>query len=107
MLARHDPTGLDPLPAVSLSFGDDVATAWFAPDRADLFDRADLVEGWPTTGPIGFAAGFTGTPVIDPSSGRIGFQVASPVAAATLTLSEILPFGICNEVVPLDAPTGL
>ncbi len=107
VLAKHDVAGLDPLPAVSLSFGNGLATAWFAPGRADLVDRAGLADGWPTTGPIGFADGFTGTPVVDPGSGRIGFQVAKPVAAANLTLGEILPFGICNEVVPLDEPTGL
>lgn len=107
VLATHDPASLDPLAVVSMSFGDDVATAWFAPGRDDLFDRAELIEGWPMSGSIGFADGFTGTPVVDPGTGRIGLHVANPVAAATLTLTDLLPFGICNEVTPMDEPTGL
>ncbi len=99
--------GLDDLPGVAISFGDDVATAWLGPDRGDLVDRADLVGDWPTTGPIGFADGFSGDPAVDPSTGRIGFHVANPVAAANLTLTDILPFGVCNDATPLDEPTGL
>ena len=106
VLAKHDVAGLDDLPGVAMSFGDDVATAWLGPDRGDLFDRADLVGDWPTTGPIGFADGFSGDPAVDPSTGRIGFHVANPVAAANLTLTDILPFGVCNDATPLDEPTG-
>jgi hypothetical protein len=107
VLAEHDPTRLESLSAVAVSFGDDVATAWFVPDRGDLFDRAALLEGWPTTGSIGWSDGFTGTPAVDPGTGRIGLHVANPVAAANLTLTEILPFGICNQVNPIAEPTGL
>ncbi len=107
VLAEHDVAGLGDLPAVAVSFGDDVATAWFAPGRDDLFDRADLVADWPTTGPIGFADGFSGDPAVDPGTGRIGLHVRNPVAAANLTLTEILPFGVCNDATPLDEPTGL
>ncbi len=107
VLAEHDIAGLDDLPAVAVSFGDDVATAWFAPDRDDLFDRADLVADWPTTGSIGFSDGFSEDDAVDPSTGRIGLHVTNPVAAANLTLSEILPFGVCNDASPLDEPTGL
>ena len=107
VLAEHDPTGFEPLPVVAISYGDDVATAWFAPGRGDLFDRAALLEDWPTTGPIGWSDGFTGTPAVDPSTGRIGLQVTNPVAAANLTLSDILPFGLCDEVTPIAEPTGL
>ncbi len=107
VLAQHDPTGFESLSVVAISYGDDVATAWFAPGRDDLFDRAALLEDWPTTGSIGWSDGFTGTPAVDPSTGRIGLQVTNPVAAANLTLSDILPFGLCNEVTPIAEPTGL
>ena len=107
VLAKHDVAGLDDLPAVAVSFGDDVATAWLGPGRDDLFDRADLLADWPTTGPIGFPDGFSGLPAVDPSTGRIGLHVSNPVAAANLTLTEILPFGVCNDATPLDEPTGL
>ncbi|MEO6512400.1 MAG: hypothetical protein ABIO16_15490 [Nocardioides sp.] len=107
VLAQHDIAGLDDLPAVAVSFSDDVATAWFGPDREDLFDRADLIADWPTTGSIGFADGFAEDDAVDPSTGRIGLHVTNPVAAAHLTLTEILPFGVCNDASPLDEPTGL
>ena len=106
VLAEHDVAGLDDVQAMAVSFGDDVATAWLGPGRDDLFDRADLMADWPTTGPIGFADGFTGDPAVDPTTGRIGFHVADPVAAATLTLTDILPFGVCNDATLLDEPTG-
>ena len=107
VLAAHDIAGLDDLPAVAVSFGDDVATAWFASGRTDLYDRADLVDEWPTTGSIGFSDGFSDDAAVDPSTGRIGLHVTNPVAAATLTLTEMLPFGVCNDAAPLDEPTGL
>jgi hypothetical protein len=31
----------------------------------------------------------------------------APVAAANLTLTDLLPFGVCNDVAPPDEPTGL
>jgi hypothetical protein len=107
VLADHDVAGLEDLAAVAVSFADDVATAWLGPDRHDLFDRADLVADWPTTGPIGFADGFAEDDAVDPSTGRIGLHVTNPVAAANLTLTDILPFGVCNDATPLDEPTGL
>jgi hypothetical protein len=107
VLAKHDIGALDDLPAFAISYGDDVATAWFAPDREDLFHRADLLADWPTTGPIGLADAFSGGPVVDPSTGRIGLHVANPVAAANLTLTDVLPFGVCNDATLLDEPTGL
>jgi hypothetical protein len=107
VLAKHDVAGLDDLPGVAVSFGDDVATAWLGPGRDDLVDRADLVTDWPTTGSIGFGDGFSGDPSVDPSTGRIGFHVANPVAAANLTLTDLLPFGVCPDVTPLYVPTCL
>lgn len=107
VLAHHDVAALDDLPAVAISFGDDVATAWFAPGRDDLFDRADLLGDWPTTGPLGFGDGFADDTAVDPSTGRIGLHVTNPVAAANLTLTDLLPFGVCPDVTPMDEPTGL
>ena len=34
-------------------------------------------------------------------------QTVGEQAAANLTLTDILPFGICNEVTPMAEPTGL
>ena len=33
--------------------------------------------------------------------------MASPIAAATATLSDLLPFAVCNEVTPMEEPTGV
>ena len=46
-------------------------------------------------------------PVADPTTGRIGYHLPRPAAAASLTLLEELPFAICNELPPLEEPTGL
>lgn len=107
LVAAEDPTYLRPLEGFALQFGDLVATARLGPGRIDLHQRADLVDVWPATGTPGFADGFDGSPVADPGTGRIGLRVADPVVAATLTLTELLPFAVCNEVVPFEEPTGL
>ena len=44
---------------------------------------------------------------VDPSTGRIGYTGSSPVPAATATLTDLLPFAVCNEVLPMEEPTGL
>jgi len=107
LVAAADPTYLRPLDAFSVSFGDQVATARLGRDRTDLHERAHLVGLWPDTGEIGLEDGFEGLAVADPSTGRIGLRVVDPVAAATLTLDEMLPFAVCNEVLPFEEPTGL
>lgn len=111
VVAKHDPSALDPLSVFSVSFADGVATARLGPGRRDLFARSDLSEAVsrtlrPTVGSIGFGDAFA-SPVVDPSSGRIGYDVAAPVAAATATLTDLLPFAVCNEVTPMEEPTGL
>jgi len=107
LVEAADPTYLRPLEAFSVSFGDQVATARLGIDRVDLHERAHLVGLWPETGGgIGLDAGFEGLAVADPSTGRIGLRVVNPVAAATLTLAEMLPFAVCNEVLPFEEPTG-
>jgi len=107
LVAQQDPTYLRPLEAFTVSFGDQVATARLGVDRIDLHARADLVDIWPTTGPIGIGDAFEGLAVADPGTGRIGLRVTNPVAAANLTLAETLPFAVCNEVEPFEEPTGL
>jgi hypothetical protein len=102
-----DPTYLRPLEAFSVSFGDQVATARLGRDRTDLHERAHLVGLWPDTGGIGLQEGFEGLAVADPSTGRIGLRVVDPLAAAALTLGEMLPFAVCNEVLAFEEPSGL
>ncbi len=106
VVGKHDPSDLDPLGVFSLNFADGVATARLGPGRADLFARSDLASDFPTVGSIGFTDAFV-NPVVDPSTGRIGYDVAAPVAAATATLTDLLPFAVCNEVTPMEEPTGL
>jgi hypothetical protein len=107
LVSQMDPTYLRPLEGFSVSFSDEVATARLGVDRMDLQDRADLPEIWPTTGDLGFSDGFDAVPVADAASGRIGLRVADPPVAAGLTLTEQLPFAVCNKVEPLPEPTGL
>jgi hypothetical protein len=106
LVAQADPTYLRPLEAFSVSFGDQVATARLGLDRTDLHERAHLFGLWPKTKGIGVQDGFEGPAVADTSTGRIGLRVVDAVAAARLTLTERLPFAVCNEVVPFEEPTG-
>lgn len=105
LVSAHDPGDLDPLEAFGVSFVDGIATARLGLGRADLFDRAALARA---SGNIvtGFSEGF-GRAVVDPSTGRIGYPVLDPPAAAALTLTEVLPFAVCDQVPPLEVPTGL
>lgn len=107
LLARQDIRYLRPLDAFSVSFTGPIATARLGGARSDLHDRVDLVEIWPETGPIDWDDGFTGTPVGDSGTGRIGLRVREPAAALRLVLSGRLPFAVCNEVDPMATPTGL
>ena len=106
VVAAHDPADLGPLDAFGLSFVDGLATARLGLGRGDLFDRSALAADFPTTGPTGFADGFDRA-VVDPSSGRIGYTVVDTAAAAALTLTDALPFAVCDEVRPMEVPTGL
>ena len=107
LLAEHAITDLDVLDAFAITYGDAVGTAWLGAERDDLFERGDLVRDWPVTRSIGPLDAYAAEPAVEPVSGRLGFQVESPRAAAVLTLTGQLPFAVCNEVVPLDEPTGL
>lgn len=103
LLAEHPVTTLDDLAGFAVAYGDHQATVRVEPGRSDLFERLRIGEDWPTGE---FAATYTNG-AADPSSGRIGFSLPRPPAAAGLALLEELPFGVCNEVVPLEEPTGL
>ncbi|GAA1477450.1 hypothetical protein GCM10009623_18960 [Nocardioides aestuarii] len=103
LLEKHPVTTLDDVSGFALGFGDHTAIAWFELGRSDLFDRLRIGEDWPVPP---FARTFTNG-AADPSSGRLGYAVDDPPAAAGLTLLRELPFSVCPEVVPYDAPTGL
>jgi hypothetical protein len=105
VLVRHDVTDLDELAGFAVAFGDHLATVRLGRDRADLFARRDLAEGWPGRDPA-FGAGFTGA-AGDPTTGRIGYDVPRPPVAVGLVLTEELPFAVCNETTPIPEPTGL
>ncbi len=73
------------------------------PGRADLFERLRLGEDWPVEGfPQAYRYG-----AADPSTGRLGYTLPDPPAAAGLALLGELPFAVCPEVVPFEEPTGL
>ncbi len=78
---------LEPIAGFAVTFGDHVATVRVDRDRTDLFARARLGRGR-------FARVFR-NPVADPSSGRIGYDVPHPAAAAALVRRGVLPFGVC------------
>jgi hypothetical protein len=124
LLAEQDPRYLRPLDAFSVSFAGPIATARLGLKRIDLLDRADLTEAWPASRPaprkgapraagkravgagMTFRDGFGGDALVDPSTGRVGLTVTHPRAAAAVTLAELLPFAVCNEKLPIAAPTG-
>ncbi|MCW2795620.1 MAG: hypothetical protein JWM79_1117 [Nocardioides sp.] len=83
------PVELEPLDAYSVAFQGTLATARLGVGRTDLFARLGLGDGLPT-----FATGFTGG-VADPTTGRIGYEMVDPPAAADLALRGSLPFAAC------------
>ena len=107
LLAKHDITDLDRLPAFAMTYRDEVGRRGSGPDRDDLPDRLDVVPDWPVTGSIGPLDAFGAPPSWNPQTGRLVLKIENPRAAATLTLTGQFPFAVCNEVVPLDEPTGL
>ncbi|WP_126688340.1 hypothetical protein [Nocardioides ferulae] len=84
-------SALEPLAAYAVTFEGGLATAWLGPDRTDLFARADLGGDDPL-----FVAGFEGG-VGDPGTGRIGFRLTDPAAAARYTARHGLPAGACAQ----------
>ena len=87
--------GLDPLEAYSVALGTELVTARLGEDRADAFERARLAEMMPPTHPeFGLVMS---RPVADPASGRVGYVLSDPAAAARLTRDRHLPFTVCPE----------
>lgn len=84
--ARDD---VDELGAYSIQFEGSLVTARLGADRQDLFARMRLGEREAT-----FAAAYDGG-VADPVTGRIGYVMPDPAAAAGLALEHRLPFATC------------
>ena len=80
---------VDDLGAYSMQFEGSLVTARLGADRQDLFTRMRLGKGEPA-----FAAAYDGG-VADPLTGRIGFVMADPAAAAGLAIEHRLPFAAC------------
>ena len=90
-----DMSDLDELGPFAVAFGSELVTARLGPARPDTFARARLADTMPESDPS-FGAGFQ-RPVADPSSGRIGYSLGDPRAAAELTLARHLPFAVCAD----------
>lgn len=80
---------LDDLEMYSVQFEGDLATARLGEDRTDLFTRLRLSEQAPE-----FEAAYDGG-VADPATGRIGYVMTDPAAAASMALDRALPFAAC------------
>ena len=83
-------TRLAPVTAYSVEFGGGLATVRVGEDRDDLFVRLALGDKVAAYKKV-FTDG-----VADPTSGRIGFRVKDPVAAADLVRSKAVPFAVCD-----------
>ncbi len=81
---------VDELAAYSIQFEGSLATARLGADRQDLFARMRLGGSEPT-----FNAAYDGG-VADPLTGRIGYVMTDPAAAAQLALQHDLPFAACG-----------
>ena len=81
---------LQPLHAYAVSLASTLATARLGADREDLFARMHRGRRLPV-----FNRVFT-HPVADPASGRIGYRMADPAAAAEVVLRRQLPFAVCG-----------
>lgn len=82
---------VDALGAYSVQLEGTLATARLGEDREDLFDRMRLGAEVPA-----FAAAFEGG-VADPATGRIGYRMTDPAAAAALARLQKLPFAACGD----------
>jgi hypothetical protein len=80
---------VEELGAYSVQFQGTVVTARLGEGRHDLFARMRLGEQEPT-----FAAAYDGG-VADPLTGRIGYVMSDPAAAAQLAEQQDLPFATC------------
>jgi hypothetical protein len=80
---------VDELGAYSVEFEGSLVTARLGEGRHDLFARMRLGAQDPD-----FAAAYDGG-VADPTTGRIGYVMTDPAAAAQLALRHELPFATC------------
>jgi hypothetical protein len=80
---------LDELEAYSVQLEGTLATARLGEERMDLFTRMRMGEGVPE-----FEAAFDGG-VADPVTGRIGYVMTDPAAAAAMALAGKLPLAAC------------
>lgn len=85
---------IDELDSFAVALGGELATVQLGPGRSDAFDRVRLAEVMPRTDPE-FGLVMT-RGVADPSTGRLGYTLADPVAAARLTRERTLPFAVCR-----------
>jgi hypothetical protein len=82
-------TVVDDLAVFAVEFEGSLVTARLGLGRHDLFARMRLGAGDPA-----FAAAYDGG-VADPRTGRIGYVMTDPAAAARLALEHRLPFATC------------
>lgn len=87
---------LDELDAYSVALGAELATVQLGPKRADAFDRVRVAEVMPPTDPDFGVVMSRG--VADPSTGRLGYTISDPAAAAELTRTRQLPFAVCRSL---------
>ena len=80
---------VDDLGAYSIQFEGSLVTARLGAGRQDLFTRMRLGEREPD-----FVAAYDGG-VADPLTGRIGYVMHDPAAAARLAMEHVLPFATC------------
>lgn len=85
---------VDELDSFAVALGTELATVLLGANRSDAFDRARLAEIMPPTDPE-FPLVMS-RPVADPSSGRLGYTLSDPAAAAELTRTGHLPFAVCR-----------
>lgn len=85
--------GLDELEAWSVALGTELVTVQLGKARSDAFDRVRLADVMPPTDPEFGLVMSRG--VADPSSGRLGYTLADPPAAARLVRERRLPFTVC------------
>jgi hypothetical protein len=84
---------LAPLDAFAVALGTELVTVQLGAKRADAFDRVRLAELMPRTRPEFGLVMSRG--VADPSTGRLGYVLGDPAAAARLTRERHLPFAVC------------
>lgn len=85
---------IDELDSFAVALGGELATVQLGPGRSDAFDRVRLADVMPPTEPEFGLVMSRG--VADPSTGRLGYTLTDPVAAAKLTRERQLPFAVCR-----------